>query len=81
MKKHDIKGGVPSDKCPTVGPAFSAQAAADYLNCSLRQVHYFEEQGRLPFFNISEKLRRTTQPLCDQLLHESLLASLENGEK
>ena len=55
--KHDIKGGLPKDGIS--GPALSAQQAAEYLGISLRQVQIFEEQGRLPFFRISEGLMRT----------------------
>jgi len=72
---------MPDQNSPVIeGPAFSYDSAADYLNCSKRQVQVLEEQGELHFFKISAKLKKTTKGQCDALLQRAFakrLAELE----
>ena len=51
------------------------------LDIGSRGWRLLEDQGLLAFFNVSPKLRRTTKPLLDQLLHTSLMKELEELEQ
>ena len=65
---------------PTEGPAFSHKEAAVYLNVSVRQTYVFEEQGELFFFPIGPKLKKTTKPLCDDLIKRAIASKLAELE-
>jgi hypothetical protein len=62
------------------GPAYSYDKAAEYLDCSQRQVRIFEELGELKFFTLGPKMKRVTKDELDRLLARSRDAYLEKLE-